>query len=156
MKQQKLARFLLALLLILALTFTIALTACQKELAPEVETEGEVERTGAWKNAIYTKDTEFGEGEKTITVKVIAEEQEIVFTIHTNEQYLDKAMLAHELITGENSEYGLYVKTVNGILADYNVDGTYWSVCKDNTPTPVGISSVEIADGDSYRLIKTK
>ena len=156
MKRQKLARLLLALLLILALTFTITLTACEKEPAPEVETEGEVERTGAWENATYIKDTEFGEGEKTITVKVVAEEQEIVFTIHTNQQYLDKAMLAHELITGEDSEYGLYVKTVNGILADYNVDQTYWSVCKDNTPTPVGISSVEIADGDSYQLIKTK
>ena len=156
MKKQTLTRILLALVLILALTCTMALTACKKEPAPEVETEGEGERTGAWRDATYTKDTELGEGEKTVTVKVVAEEQEIVFTIHTNEQYLDKAMLAHELVTGEDGQYGLYLETVNGMLADYNIDQTYWSVCKDNTPLPVGISSVEISDGDSFQLIKTK
>ncbi len=156
MKQKRMHPILLTLLLVLALVFSVTLAACNKEPAGEVETEGEVERTGAWKNATYIKDTEFGEGEKAVTVKVVAEDQEIVFTIHTNEQYLDKAMLAHELITGEDGQYGLYLETVNGMLADYNVDQTYWSVCKDNTPLPVGISSVEIADGDSFQLIKTK
>ena len=31
------------------------------------------------------------------------------------------------VVSGEDSQYGLYVKSVNGETADYDVDGTYWA-----------------------------
>lgn len=38
-----------------------------------------------------------------------------------------KALLDQGVIAGEDSSYGLYVKTVNGTTLDYDTDGMYWA-----------------------------
>lgn len=132
-------------LVLLALLMILSLVACAT-----------VEKTGAWENATYRKDKEFGEGAITVTVKVEAEEQSVTFTIHTDEKYLGDALLAHDLIAGEEGPYGLYVKTVNGIVADYDEDQSYWNFTKNGELMMVGVDGAEIADGESYELTKTK
>ena len=37
-------------------------------------------------------------------------------------------LLSLDLIAGDEGEYGLYVKTVNGITADYETDGMYFDL----------------------------
>ena len=86
-------------LLLLALLMTFSFVAC-----------ADVDKTGAWETATYDRNTELGEGAKTITVKVVAEEQELTFTIHTDKTTLGEALKEHELIAGEESEFGMYVK----------------------------------------------
>ena len=100
---------------VLCVMMLACMTACTKE-----------EEKGIWADAKYTEDTELGEGSKTVKVVVEAEEKKITFTIHTDETILGDALLAHELVEGEEGDYGLYIKKVNGILADYDVDQTYW------------------------------
>lgn len=132
-------------LLLLALLTLLSLVAC-----------ADVEKTGVWEDATYTSDKEFGKGEKTVTVKVIAEEQELTFTIHTDKETLGDALLEHELIEGEEGAFGIYVKRVNGILADYDVDQTYWSFTKEGVMMMVGVDSATIADGEQYELTRAK
>lgn len=117
------------------------------------------EKTNAhdlWQTATYTEDTEFGSGEKTLTVKVIAEEKSIIFTLHTDKDILADVLTEYKLISGEQGAYGLYVKSVNGIYADYNTTKSYWSLNKDGEYMTVGVDSAEITGGESYEFIYKK
>lgn len=109
-----------------------------------------------WKDAVYTEDTELGEGAKTVKVTVSAGEDKVVFTIKTDAETLGDALDEHRLVEGEESEFGLYVKKVNGILADYDVDATYWALSKDGKMLMSGVDTTNISDGESYELTKTK
>ena len=106
-----------------------------------------------WENATYLENTELGKGDKTVVVEVEAGEYSIEFTIHTDKTNLGDALLEHKLIEGDESQYGLYVKKVNGILADYDVDQTYWGFYKNGEMMMVGVSSAEFSDGEHYELV---
>ena len=112
--------------------------------------------SGVWKSAVYTEDTELGTGSKVVKVKVAAEEKEVTFTICTEKDTLADALFEHGLISGEEGAYGLYVKVVNGIGADYDVDKAYWSLTKNGEYMETGVSGVHIEDGDCYELTRTK
>ena len=141
MKKQTLVRILCALLVCLLTAFLLVSCA-------------DVEKTGAWETATYTKNETLGKGAKTITVKVIAEEQELIFTIKTDKENLEDALLEHELIAGDESSFGLYIKKVNGIVADYDTDKSYWAITKNGEATS-GAKSTVISDGECYELTKT-
>ena len=47
-------------------------------------------------------------------------------------------------------DYGLYVKEVNGITADYDVDGTYWAFYINDEYASTGVDSTNITEGDNY------
>ena len=115
-----------------------------------------VDKTGIWESATYLKDTQFGQGTKTVVVEVKAAEQTVTFTVKTDEQTVGAALLEHKLIAGDESEYGLYVKTVNGMLADYDVDQSYWAFYINGEYAMTGVDSTEITEGVTYRLEYTK
>lgn len=131
--------------LLLALTMVFALAGC-----------GEPAPTGLWADATYTADTELGEGAKTVMVEVSAEETVVTFTIHTDADILGDALIEHELVAGEESDFGLYVTAVNGMTADYDADGVYWAFSKDGEYSMTGVDATEIADGEHYELVCTK
>ena len=139
MKTQSRVLSVVCVLMLVMLVFT----ACAEK----------VDASGKWADATYRSDKEFGEGSKTVTVTVKADENEVSFTIHSDKTYLADALLEHSLIEGEDSEFGLYVKKVNGILADYDVDKTYWGFYKNGEMMMVGVSQAEFADGESYELV---
>lgn len=109
-----------------------------------------------WESATYTEDTAFGNGEKTVIVKVVADDNSVDFVLKTDKETLGEALLQHELISGEKGPYGLYVKTVNGILADYDENKSYWSLSKNGEYMQTGVSDTKIADGEIYELTYTK
>ena len=140
---KKLFKSALSLLLVLVLLF--ALVACNK-----------VSAEGKWENATYLKDKTFGEGEKTVTVSVVVEEQRVTFTLLTDKETLADALLEHGLVEGEMSTYGLYVKKVNGITADYNEDSTWWGVEQNGKLAPTGMSEIILKNGDHYDVVCKK
>ena len=107
-----------------------------------------------WDNAVYKNDTELGKGSKTVQVEVKAIEKSITFTIHTDKETLGEALFEHDLISGEEGAYGLYVKLVNGIEADYDKDGTFWGFYKNGEMMMVGVDGAVISDGEHYELVK--
>lgn len=72
------------------------------------------------------------------------------FEIHTDKATVGEALLELNLIAGDDGEYGLYVKTVNGITADYDKDGKYWAFYVDGEYATTGVDSTQITDGASY------
>ena len=131
-----------AILLLLA---TVALFACDT-----------VSREGLWENATYLSDKEFGEGDVTVMVEVKAGDASVTFTINTDKTTLGDALIEHSLIDGEEGPYGLYIKKVNGITADYDVDQSYWAFYKDGEYMMTGVDATTIADGEHYELVYTK
>ena len=108
-----------------------------------------------WDSATYQKDTTLGSGATTVQVEVQAEENSVTFTIKTNATTHEEALVENNLVEGEASIYGLYIKKVNGILADYDVDQTYWAVEKNGQKCDTGASSINISDGEHYELVRT-
>ena len=128
---------------VLILACLLGFASCKKEAA-----------TGLWANAIYTKDTELGSGAKTVTVEIEAEGKIVKFTIRTDKTTLGEALLENELIDGENGDFGIYIKSANGIVADYDVDQTYWAVYIGEETAMTGVDSIDIDEGVTYRLVK--
>ena len=136
-------RGLLAVLLALLCIFCFA--ACEEKASADL-----------WAGATYQTDTTLGEGAKTITVEVTAEEKTVVFTIKTDADLVGAALMEHNLIAGEEGAYGLYIKTVNGMLADFDIDQTYWSFTIAGETAMTGIDQTELVDGTVYGLVRTK
>ena len=111
---------------------------------------------GLWENATYRKDKTFGDGAKTVQVEVKVEEQSVTFTLNTDKETLGDALLEHDLISGEQGAYGLYVKVVNGITADYDKDQSYWGFYKNGEYLMTGVDSTIIADGEHYEIVYSK
>ena len=88
---------------------------------------------------------------KSFTFIVVdADGNEKSFEITTDADTVGEALLDEELIAGEESQYGLYVKTVNGITVDYDKDGAYWSFYVDGEYAMSGVDTTEIEDGQTY------
>lgn len=111
---------------------------------------------GLWENATYTEDTELGNGTKTVLVEVRAENKSVTFKINTDKEKLGDALAEHNLISGEKGAYGLYVKVVNGITADYNINQSYWAFTKNDESMMSGVDGAIISDSEHYELVYTK
>lgn len=90
-------------------------------------------------------------GEASFTFEVVdGDGNTDTFEISTDKKTVGEALLDENLIEGEDSEYGLYVKTVNGITADYDVDQTYWAFYIDGEYATTGVDTTDVVDGSTY------
>ncbi len=110
------------------------------------------DNTDVWENATYREDMEFGNGAKTATVEVKVGEHKVTFTIKTDKETVGEALFEHGLISGDEGPYGLYVKVVNGITADYDVNQSYWSFNIDGEYAMTGVDTTKITEGVTYQL----
>lgn len=92
-------------------------------------------------------------GAKTITVEIIVEGAETVTkTIKTDAEFLRGALEQEEgLLAGEESQYGLFVKTVNGITVDDSKQ-QWWCFTKGGEDLFTGVDTTPIADGDKFEI----
>lgn len=81
-----------------------------------------------------------------------AEEQSIQVTVKTDEATVGDALLKLGVIAGEETQYGLFMKTVNGVTLDYEKDGLYWGFYVDGTYAVVGVDMTEVTAGSVYEL----
>lgn len=103
-----------------------------------------------------SKDSEKTTGTaKTISVQVVHKDGTAKdFSITTEGETLREALEQENLIEGEDSQYGLYIKTVDGETAD-DANSEWWCLTQDGEMTSTGADGVKIADGDSYELTLT-
>ena len=130
---------------ILVITALLSLASCSS-----------IPAEGLWENATYRSDRSFGDGEKTFTLTVEVGEYSVVFTVNTDKATLDEALLEHNLIAGEDSQYGLTLITVNGIDAVWDTDNAYWAIYIGDDYATTGISEIAVENGASYKLVYTK
>lgn len=100
------------------------------------------------------------EGSKNVTLSVINETGETTsYAAKTDALVLQELMEELEddgfSYGGTESEYGLMIDTVNGVRADYTLDGAYWSFYVNDAYCNYGISEQPVNDGDSFSIIYT-
>lgn len=77
---------------------------------------------------------------------------ETTVTVKTDKKMVGEALLDEKIVEGEMGDYGMYVKKVNGIVADYDVDQTYWAFYIDDAYAMTGIDETEITAGSTYMM----
>lgn len=79
------------------------------------------------------------------------------FTLEvTDGEKLSDALAAAGLISEEEAASG-FVTTVNGELADWNADQSWWCLTDaSGEMTAVGVADIELHDGDAYAFTYTK
>ena len=136
----------LSLLLCMLLTVAMALSAigCNSSSNSGTVTSNETTAVSSGSNVL-------GEGKTKFTFTVVDKDgNETEFEIHTDKETVGQALQELNLIAGENSEYGLYVKTVNGITADYDTDKVYWAFYVNGTYATSGVDTTPVKEGDKY------
>ena len=133
MKQFKNKLFASVLCMVLIVAMALSMTACTTTTDPAVTEQPE--------QAV----------EQSFTFEVVDKDGNTeTFSITTDKSTVGAALLEEGLIVGEDGQYGLYVTEVNGIVADYNVDGTYWAFYVDGAYASSGVDTTDIVDGSTY------
>ena len=136
----------LAWLLAWILTAAVVFSACAKE-APSASSQAASEAVS------QAQTQELGEGKTQFALKVVdGDGNEAAFTIHTDEETVGAALMKLELIAGDEGDFGLYIKTVNGITADYDKDKTYWAFYVNDEYAMTGVDATAIDASATYML----
>ena len=89
--------------------------------------------------------------EQSFTFEVVDKDGNVTtFDITTDKATVGEVLLEEGLIAGEDGQYGLYVLEVNGIVADYNIDQTYWAFYVDGAYASSGVDTTDVVDGSVY------
>ncbi len=152
---KKLLSYILCMALIVAMAFFT--TGCGgnagKDVSSGTGTEGsaQTEENVQDNNSAQADVDVLGTGDTEFILTVVDKEGgETQFEIHTDKETVGDALSELGFIEGEESEYGLYVKTVNGITADYDTDGVYWAFYVNDEYASSGVDSTTITSGESY------
>ncbi len=90
------------------------------------------------------------DGAKTIVFEVThGDGTQKDFTISTDSENLRGALEQEGLISGDESEYGLFVTSVDGEVADSS-QNQWWCFTKDGEMLMTGVDDTMIADGEHY------
>ena len=134
--------------IVLIAVVALVIAGCSDNTKTGTLTEPPVSTTSAEDSVAVT---DVGEGQTSFTFIVVdTEGNETTFNVKTDKTIVGDALSDAGLIAGEESEFGLYVKTVNGITVDFDKDGKYWAFYVDDEQSPVGVDSVEIEEGKTY------
>lgn len=111
------------------------------------------ETTGPAGFVPVTDGQTIGEGAVSFPLVIVDKDGNTVHvTVNTDKETVGEALVELGLVEGEESEYGLYVKVVNGITADYDVDATYWAFYINDEYAMTGVDQTPIVDGEVYTL----
>ena len=129
------------LTMLLIMTMAVSAIACGKKEEASTETK------------VYEDGAVIGEGAASFELTVVnTAGDEVTFEVKTDEETVGAALLENKVIAGEDGQYGLYVKTVNGETVDYDKDGKYWAFYINGEYGMTGVDTTEIVEGDSYAL----
>ena len=96
------------------------------------------------------------QGGKEITVNVDhLNGDDTTYTFYTDAEYVRGALEQEELIAGTESDYGLYITTVDGEEAVYEKDGAYWAFYVGEDYASQGVETTPVEDGATYSLVYT-
>ena len=131
--------------LLLACVLALTFVGCGKGTADSPASSDAGELTADW--------TQVGEGNCAFSfIVTFADGTTQSYVVNTDKDTVGTALLDAGLIEGEQSAYGLYVKSVCGVVADYDVDATYWALYVNGEMSQVGVDSVKCADVTSVEF----
>ena len=143
---------LICILLIAAAVFGFSACAPQNDsVSSSSETSSLVNESE--KTDIGGPYTELGQGKTKFNFKVTGLDGKVEeFLISTDKETVGAALQELNLIAGDQGDFGLYVKTVNGVTVDYDKDGKYWAFYIDGAYAPKGVDQTNIEAGKVYEF----
>lgn len=149
MKKTNLKKWLSGILcVVLFAGIVLCITGCGQQSKQEKKPESTTSESSSTGEAIQV-----GKGNTQFYFSVVSVDgKETLFNVNTNEKTVGEALIALNLIAGDASEYGLYVKTVNGVTLDYDKDGKYWAFYVNDAYATAGIDATDIEAGAHYAL----
>ena len=138
-------KLLVTLLVVLIAVMALIITGCTNNSQDEPTTTEPVQTTE------QTSAIVKGEGKNAfVFIAVDLDGNSTHYMIKTDKETVGEALLENDLISGEDGQYGLYVKTVNGITLDYDKDGKYWAFYEENAYANQGVDQTPIKEGGVY------
>ena len=136
--------------MLLAVLLAVTMTACAMNSSSQFK-DGE---------AVVKDGDVVGEGSAQFTVEIVdGEKNTITVTVksdtHTKEDPTKPIMVGEVLqelgiLEGEEGDYGLYIKAINGRVADYAADGVYWAFYVGGEYALLGVDMTEIVANETY------
>lgn len=135
--------------LVLIAAMALTMTACKDSGA------GSTSSTGSTASAAPVSSgsdvTEVGEGKTQFSFTVVHKDgSEKAFSVHTDEKTVGDALAKEKLIAGDEGQYGLFVKTVDGETLDFDADGYYWGFYIGDDMAQVGVDQTEVSADGKY------
>ena len=129
--------------------------AAAQQTAEPAEAEAQPEPTEAPAEGESAEPAKAEADKVTITVSVThADGSEKEFVITTAALNLREALEQENLVQGDESEYGLFVTTVDGEGTDSDKQ-EWWCFTKGGEMMMTGVDDTLIADGDHYEIVFT-
>ena len=129
--------------------------AAAQQTAEPAEAEAQTEPAEAPAEGESAEPAKAEADEVTITVSVThADGSEKEFVITTAALNLREALEQENLVQGDESEYGLFVTTVDGEGTDSDKQ-EWWCFTKGGEMLMTGVDDTMIADGDHYEIVFT-
>lgn len=151
---QNITKKLLLTVLCIVLIAAMALftTGCSKNNTTD-ETPNTTQST---EPSIPADVTVKGEGKTSFYFNVTNTDGAVTkFLIKTDKKTVGEALLELGMITGNASDYGLYVTSVNNITADWNTECAYWAFHINGEYAQTGVDATDITAGATYGFTKT-
>lgn len=134
---------------VLALVLALSLCACGAPAADEGLVDEGV--------TAVTDGATLGEGAKSFTLEITYLEGEtITATINTDAESVGEALMDLGVLEGEEGPYGIYIKAINGVTADYETDGTYWAFYINGEYAMTGAEVTPIEADSVYSFVVEK
>ena len=141
----KLLSLLIAVVLIAAMALLV--TGCDSNKTDDAVSESSTPVSSVEE----TLSTTVGEGATSFDFIVEGlDGKQKAFIVKTDKATVGEALLDAKLIAGEDGDYGLYVKTVDGTTLDYDKDGKYWAFYVNGAYANSGVDSTNIVAGETY------
>jgi len=132
-------------LLVLAAAMLAILTAC-----------GAAATTGSSPDSPDGAVQVIGQGSLSFRFEVTDDAETLTaWDVSTDETTVGDALIAVGLIKGDVSEFGLYVTEVNGLIADYDANQSWWGFFIDGEMAMAGADATDIEEGKVYAFIYT-
>ena len=95
------------------------------------------------------------EGSKQVTILIVHKDgTEKNLEYNTDLEYLADLLKEKELVTGyESEEYGFTIESVDGVTADWAVDGAYWALYEGEEYATTSAAGIILTDGGLYKLV---
>ena len=100
-----------------------------------------------------SKEAAAPQGEVSYTVITVdLEGNETKYDITSHKEMVGEELLAQGIIAGDMGDYGLYIKTVNGLTLDWDKDAKYWAFYIGEDYAVTGVDLTPAEEGVTYTL----
>ena len=106
--------------------------------------------------ADITVENSIGEGDISFPLRVTDDKGvTTLWMVYTNEESVGGALYAVGMIEGVHTDFGLMIRSVDGVVADFDANGAWWGFFVDGEFAVVGVSDTIIEPGVEYALVYT-